>query len=161
MAMIQTKEEGLSMENNRLVRSFYDLNVYQSTYKTSITILTKIIPKLPKEEQFDLANQLRRSAKAIPRLIAESYAKKHQKKGFQALLDDAMQESNETIVSLSHVKDAYKIEPDLCRELIDIYDKASRQLYKLSLAWSNFKERRLMNSKYKTDTQPQTINDKP
>jgi len=134
------------------IRSFYDLNVYQSTYETSIIVLTKIIPKLPKEEQFDLTQQLRRSVKAIPRLIAEAYSKRHQKKGFQALIDDAMQESNETIVSLSHVKDAYKIEVDMCKKLIDVYDKASRQLYNLSLAWSNFKERRPTQPKTEADT---------
>jgi len=124
------------------IRSFYDLDVYRSTYQASISVLTRIIPKLPKEEQFDLVNQLRRSAKAVPRLIAEGYSKRHQKRGFQALLDDAMQESNETIVSLSHVKDIYNIEVKLCVELIDMYDKASRQLYNLSLAWSNFKDKR-------------------
>ena len=135
------------MENKNPIRSFYDLDVYQNTYKASIIVLTKIVPKLPREEQFDLANQLRRSAKAIPRLIAEGYSKRHQKKGFQSLLDDAMQESNETIVSLSHVMDIYKIEIELCKELMDIYDKASRQLYKLSLAWMNFKERRFTKPK--------------
>lgn len=142
------------MEENMQIRSFYDLKVYQNSYKASITVLTRIIPKLPKEEQFDLSNQLRRSAKAIPRLIAEGYSKRHQKKGFQALLDDAMQESNETIVSLSHAKDIYKIETELCKELINIYDMTSRQLYKLSLAWSNFKEKRLTTPKYETDTLP-------
>ena len=131
------------MENfKKPIRSFLDLDVYQSTYQASITVLTEIIPKLPKVEQFNLASQLRRSVKAVPRLIAEAYSKRHQKKGFQALIDDAMQESNETIVSLSHTKDAYKIEVDLCIKLIDLYDKASRQLYNLSLAWANFKERR-------------------
>jgi len=138
------------MENK--IRSFYDLNVYQSTYNASIAVLTRIVPKLPREEQFDLINQLRRSAKAVPRLIAEGYSKRHQKKGFQGLLDDAMQESNETIVSLSHVKNIYNVEPGLCIELIDIYDKASRQLYKLSVAWSNFKESRLTKPKTNYDT---------
>ncbi|MGB8657937.1 MAG: four helix bundle protein [Candidatus Zixiibacteriota bacterium] len=134
------------------IRSFYDLNVYQSTYETSIIVLTKIIPELPKEERFDLTQQLRRSVKAVPRLMAEAYSKRHQKRGFQALIDDAMEESNESIVSLSHVKDAYKIEVDLCRNSIDAYDKASRQLYNLSLAWSNFKEGRLAKPKIETDT---------
>ena len=129
------------------IRSFLDLDVYQGTYKASIVILNRIIPKLPKEERFDLTDQLRRSVKAVPRLIAEGYSKRHQKRGFQALLDDAMEESNETIVSLSHVKDAYRIEIELCEELIDIYDKASRQLYNLSLAWMNFKERRFTKPK--------------
>jgi len=122
--------------------SFNDLDVYKNAYEASIIVLTKIIPKLPKEERFDLAQQLRRSCKAVPRLIGEAYSKRHQKKGFQALVDDAMQESNETIVSLSHVKDAYNIEGELCSTLNDTYDKIARQLYKLSLAWSTFKERR-------------------
>jgi four helix bundle protein len=131
------------MENQKKpIRSFLDLDVYQSTYQASIVVLTQIIPKLPKEECFDLANQLRSSVQAVTRLIAEGYSKRHQKKGFQSLLDDAMEESNETIVSLSHTKDAYKIEVELCTKLVDVYDKASRQLYNFSLAWFNFKERR-------------------
>jgi four helix bundle protein len=136
----------------KFIKSFYDLNVYQNSYKASIVILTKIIPKLPQEERFDLTQQLRCSVKAVPRLIAEAYSKRHQKKGFQALLDSAMEESNETIVSLSHVKDAYKIEVPLCERLVDEYDKTSRQLYKLSLAWSNFKERRQTKYENETDT---------
>ena len=106
-------------------------------------VLTRIVPKLPKEERYDLADQLRRSAKAIPRLIAEGYAKKHQKKGFQKYLDDAMSESNETLVGLCHCRDIYLkyIDPQLCDKLIDKYDKAGRQLYKLSKAWQNFKDR--------------------
>lgn len=124
------------------ITSFHDLDVYRSTYEASIVVLTNIIPKLPKEERFDLSQQLRRSVKAVPRLIAEAYSKRHQKRGFQGLIDDAMEESNETIVSLSHTKDAYKIEVELCTKLIDVYDKASRQLYNLGLAWSNFKDRR-------------------
>ncbi len=124
------------------IRSFTDLDVYQSTYKASLDVLTKIVPKLPKSERLDLADQLRRSAKAIPRLIAEGYAKRHQKRAFQKYLDDAAGESNETIVSLSHVRDVYKIESKLVTELIDIYDKASRQLYNLSVVWQSFGPRK-------------------
>jgi four helix bundle protein len=125
------------------IRSFKDLDVYQNTYTASIEVIIKIVPKLPKVEQDDLADQLRRSAKAIPRLIAEGYSKKHQKKGFQKYLDDAMAESNEMIVSLSHARDLYAncIDAKLCENLIDIYDKSSRQLYNLATKWKNFKER--------------------
>ena len=70
------------MDNRKPIRSFLDLEVYQNTYAASVQVITKIVPKLPKEEQYDLADQLRRSSKAIPRLIAEGYSKKHQKKGF-------------------------------------------------------------------------------
>lgn len=146
------------MKETKTVTSFLNLDVYQTAYKASLTVLATIVPKLPKQEQFDLTDQLRRSAKAIPRLIAEAYSKRHQKRGFQALIDDAMQESNETIVSLSHAKDVYKVEVTVCEELIDTYDKISRQLYRLSLAWSNFKERRYAQPNSANDTQPQPIN---
>jgi four helix bundle protein len=125
------------------IRSFRDLEVYQNSYSASIEVISKIVPNLPKFEQNDLADQLRRSAKAIPRLIAEGYSKKHQKKGFQKYLDDAMAESNEMIVSLCHVRDLYSnyVDPKFCEILIDLYDKSSRQLYNLAVKWKNFKER--------------------
>jgi four helix bundle protein len=124
------------------IKSFTDLEVYQNTYKASLIVLRQIIPKLPKVEQYDLSDQLRRSVKAIPRLIAEGFAKRHQKKGFQKYLDDATGESNETIVSLSHAKDVYNVEPKLICELVDIYDKTSRQLYNLSCVWESFGPRK-------------------
>lgn len=54
------------------VKSFYDLEVCQRTYQAAIAIIKRILPKLPKEERFDLDNQIRRSVKAVPRLIAEA-----------------------------------------------------------------------------------------
>ncbi|OGK22715.1 four helix bundle protein [Candidatus Roizmanbacteria bacterium RIFCSPHIGHO2_02_FULL_37_15] len=122
------------------IRSFKDLDVYQLAYKSCIEIMIEIIPKLPGSEKYNLKDQLSRSCKAVPRLIAEGYAKRHQKFGFQKYLDDARGESNETLVSLEQVKDIYNINPDLCIRLIDTYDKISRQLYNLAKAWSNLKK---------------------
>jgi len=130
------------MEKKQSMSGFYDLEVYRNTYQAALIVFRRILPKLPKEERFDLNSQLRRSAKAVPRLIAEAYSKRYQKKGYQSLLDDATEESNETMVSLSQTKDIYHIEPDLCMELINIYDKSSRQIQNLSFAWSKFKPRR-------------------
>jgi four helix bundle protein len=125
------------------IASFRDLEVYQGTYEACIQVVTRIIPKIPDFEKNDLKSQLRRSVKAIPRLIAEGYAKRHQRHGFQRYLDDAMGECNETIVGLEQCKDLYgtEVEVELCEQLIDLYDKSGRQLYNLSSAWSKFKER--------------------
>ena len=135
------------------IKSFQDLDVYQGTYQAMLEVFKHIVPKLPKEEEYDLKNQLRRSAKAIPRLIAEGHSKRHQKKGFQKYLDDAMAESNETIVSLSQVRDLYSrcVDTNVCGELIDSYDKASRQLYNLSLAWTKFGERKVQRNRVTAD----------
>ncbi len=149
------------MNEKKPIRSFTDLEVYQNSYQAMLDIFQYIIPKLPAEEKFDLTDQLRRSAKAIPRLISEGYAKKHQKKGFQKYIDEAMAESNETIVSLSQAKDLYSamVDIELCARLIDMYDKISRQCYKLAIAWDDFDERK---SKPKpsddNDTRRATVN---
>ena len=123
-----------------------------------LIIFKQILPHLPKEEQYDLKDQLRRSSKAIPRLIGEGYAKRHQAKGFQKYLDDAMAEANETKISLTQSKDLYStyINCKLCEELIDSYDKIGRQLYKLALSWDNFNNR---NRKTKTETGYVTVTD--
>jgi four helix bundle protein len=124
------------------IASFRDLEVYQRSYKCAIVVIKNIIPKLPHDEKYDLCDQLRRSVKAIPRLIAEGYSKKHQVKGFQKYLDDALGESNETIVSLSQTRDIYNIEVELCSKTIDEYEIISRQQYRLSLVWASFGRRK-------------------
>lgn len=105
------------------IKSFRDLEVYQNSYKAMLTTMRDLLPKLPGNEKFDLKDQLSRSCKAIPRLIAEGYAKKHQKLGFKKYLDDAMAEANETIVGIEQCRDIYSIDSSLCGELVSEYDK--------------------------------------
>jgi four helix bundle protein len=122
-----------------MTRSYKDLIVYNNSYEACIKVHKELLPMLPKYEKFDLISQLSRSTKAVPRLIAEGYAKKHQKRGFQKYLDDAMAESNESIVGIEQSRDIYNVNNQLCASLIKSYDITSRQLYKLSIAWSKFK----------------------
>ncbi len=132
------------MEDKKLIRSFQDLEVYQTAYQAMLDVFKHILPKLPAEEKYDLVDQLRRSTKAVPRLIAEGHSKRHQKKGFQKYLDDAMAESNETTVSLTQAKDLYSslVDVKICERLMDTYDKISRQCYNLAIAWDKFNERK-------------------
>lgn len=130
------------MEKKKRIASFKDLEVYQNTYNTMLIVMKEIVPKLPDSEKFDLKDQLSRACKAIPRLIAEGYAKRHQKRGFRKYIDDAMGECNEMVVSLSQARDIYPtyVEIERCNQLVDVYDKSGRQLYKLGDAWTNFKK---------------------
>jgi four helix bundle protein len=122
--------------NNKRVKSYEDLEVYRNTYSAAIKIHKTVIGKLPDHEKYDLIDQLRRSSKAVPRLIAEGYSKRHQKAGFQKYLDDALAECNETAVSLKQCRDIYNIE---CEELISIYDISAKQIYRLAEVWTTFK----------------------
>lgn len=121
------------------IRSFRDLEVFQNSYNDMLKVIKEVIPLLPQKEKFDLISQLNRSTKAIPRLIAEGYGKRHQKAGFQKYLDDALGECNETIVSLEQCRDIYNIDKTIIDQLVINYDKTSRQLYKLRIAWNNIK----------------------
>jgi len=124
------------------IASFRDLEIYQKSYKAATVVIKQIVPRLPREERFDLADQLRRSVKSIPRLIAEGYSKKHQLKGFQKYLDDALGERNETIVSLNQARDIYGIEKEICSNMINEYEIISRQIYTLALVWTSFGRRK-------------------
>ncbi len=134
-------------ENKIKIVSFRDLVVYQNTYKVMLLVMREIIPKLPESEKYDLKDQLSRSVKAIPRLIVEGYAKRHQKFGFQKYLDDAIAECNESIVSIEQCRDLYHINPKLCNKLVKIYDQSARQTFKLAEAWDKFGK----NRRRKTD----------
>ena len=126
--------------NKKVIRSFRDLEVYQNTYKAMLLVMKEIVPKLPENEKYDLKDQLSRSSKAVPRLIAEGFAKKHQKSGFQKYIDDAMGESNETQVGLCQCRDIYPkyIDLNVDEELIKEYEIISKQLYRLKESWDKF-----------------------
>jgi len=130
------------MEKKKIT-SYQDLDVYQRSYNVSLVVVKEILPRLPEYERFDLKNQLLRSCKAVPRLIAEGFAKKHQKAGFQKYLDDAMAEANETQVGLCQCKDIYPdfVNKHLCEDAIKEYEVIGKQLYRLEESWNNFYKR--------------------
>lgn len=122
---------------DNMVRSFFDLTVYQNLYKAMIVILTEVVTKMPNEEKFDLTSQIRRACKAPPALIAEGYAQKHHRKEWKKYLFDAIGECNEMIVHLSCIKDVYSsyVNSQKCEKLIETYNISGKQLYRLAESW--------------------------
>ena len=140
--MAEAKKE--EMAEKKRITSFRDLDVYNNTYEAMLVVMKEIVPKLPDRERYDLQDQLSRASKGIPRLIAEGYAKRHQKAGFHKYIDDAMGECNEMVVSVSQARDLYDsyVDTQVCAKLIDMYDKSGRQLFKLGESWTAFKSRK-------------------
>jgi four helix bundle protein len=112
-----------------------DLDVYKRAFSVSKEILFYLIPRLPANEKFGLADQMRRASKAIPALIAEGYAKKSQQKGFQRYLIDAMGEANEMIVHLCYAKEYLCKDHLTLDKLIEEYNIIGKQLYRLHESW--------------------------
>jgi len=130
--------------NRKPIKSFHDLIVYQNLYKAMVLVHTKVIFALPKEERFDLVDQMRRCSKAGPALIAEGFAKRYQKRQWRKYINDALGECNEMIHHLSVCVDVYNRYADvvLCRKLINLYDLTCKQLTNLGKSWQNFHDKK-------------------
>ncbi|HBU06568.1 MAG TPA: four helix bundle protein [Candidatus Magasanikbacteria bacterium] len=124
---------------SKVISGFRDLDVYQRSYRVMKITMDEVVKKLPIEEKYNLSSQCRRACQAVPRLIAEGYAKRHQVRGFHKYIDDAMAESNEMMVSIEQVKDLYPEYVDIiiCKRLILTYEVISKQLYRLAQSWNN------------------------
>lgn len=131
------------MKKNKTIKGFRDLIVYQNLYKAMLIVLAEIVPKLPREEQYDLKDQMRRCCKAAPALVAEGFAKRYQKQNWRKYIDDTIGECNEMIHHLSVCVDVYSkfLDKNLCQKLIDIYDKSCKQLTNLKKTWQNYHDR--------------------
>jgi four helix bundle protein len=124
----------------KTIKSFHDLIVYQNLYSAMKTILIKVVPRLPREEKIDLADQMRRASKAAPALIAEGFAKRYQLRQWRKYINDTIGENNEMIHHLSVYIDIYgkSVNVSVCKKLIDLYITSSKQLTKLGQSWQDY-----------------------
>ncbi len=73
-------------------RGYRDLKVYQMAYQLALDIheVTKIFPK---EEEYSLVDQIRRSSRSIPANLAEAWKKRRCQKMFISKIIDAAGEA--------------------------------------------------------------------
>ena len=111
----------------KYVKHFKDLEVYQRQRLLAKEVF-ELSKKFPREEQFSLTNQLRRSSRSIGAQIAEAWAKRLYPKHFISKLTDADGEQMETQHWLMEACDcAYLAEPDSGR-LLGFCDEIGRML---------------------------------
>lgn len=77
------------------VASFEDLDVYQHAFELQQQIF-QLSKTWPKDEQYSLTDQVRRSSRSIGANIAEAWAKRRYVAHFVSKLTDADGEQNET-----------------------------------------------------------------
>jgi len=124
--------------NNKIIRSYKDLIVYQKAYKLALEIY-KVTKNYPKEEVYGLVSQMRRSAVSIPCNISEGYRRGHRKEYIQFLhMAHGSCGELETLLSLS--MDLGFIEKELFKSLYQQQEEISRLLNGLTLALSKIKK---------------------
>jgi four helix bundle protein len=82
----------------------------------------------PREEQYSLTDQIRRSSRSVPMNIAEGYRKRLYEKMFVSKMADADGEATETQVSLDFAYDCSYINKDVHDKYITRYEEVGRML---------------------------------
>jgi four helix bundle protein len=109
------------------LETFKDLIVYQKAYKLAMEIF-EITKNFPKEEQYSLTDQIRRSSRSVTTCIAESWARRRYVKSFVNKLIDALGEENETEVWIDYSFDCKYISEETHIHLLTGYDEVRKML---------------------------------
>lgn len=75
--------------------SFRELIVYRKAFEFAMKIF-EITKGFPKEEKYELTDQIRRSSRAVCRAIGEGYRKRQYPRHFSSKISDADMENTET-----------------------------------------------------------------
>jgi four helix bundle protein len=86
------KNEG---RNAKRINSVRDLEVYKLAFESAMEIF-EISKSFPREEQYSLTDQVRRSSRSVCANLAEGWRKRRYKAVFVNKLTDAEQEAAET-----------------------------------------------------------------
>ena len=111
-------------------KSFRDLKVYQAAREAGLQIfvLTKTFPR---EEQYALTDQIRRSSRAIKAMIAEAWARRRYKAAFINKIDEALGETYETQSWLDDAVDDGYVSLQDFKALDDNYDAIGGMLSRM------------------------------
>ena len=84
--------------------TFRDLTVYKKAFALAMEIF-QITKTFPKEEQYSLTDQIRRSSRSVCSNVGESYRKRQYKAHFVSKASDADMENTETRVWLDFARE--------------------------------------------------------
>lgn len=110
--------------------TFKDLEVYKRSYTLALKV-HKFFLTLPKNLQFDIADQIRRASRSIPSNIAEGYARSKSNKDKINFLKNALGSNEEMLFNLEFLKDVGLAGKQEYSLLVDEYTICGRQLYRL------------------------------
>ncbi len=94
--------------------------------------------RLPSEEKYELASQMRRASKSIPANIAEGFGRKTSEKEFKQYMRMAMGSANEMETHLRIAGNLGYFPDSELISLADGYNHVGRQLNRLITNWRTF-----------------------
>jgi four helix bundle protein len=118
------KAEVLYMNSSE---GFNDLIVYRKAYDLAMEIYV-ITRSFPKEEQYAITDQIRRSSRSVCANFAEGYRKRTYLKSFIAKLHDADAECSETMVWLQFARSCALLRDKQFEKLNEGYKEVGKLL---------------------------------
>lgn len=109
------------------VQSAKELIVYRKAYELAMKVFAST-KRFPREEQFALTSQIRRSSRSVCLNLREAWAKRRYEAHFISKLTDCDAENSETDSSLDFAKDCELISPTEHTELTSLCDEVGRML---------------------------------
>jgi len=110
-----------------MVQGFRDLKVYQLSYRLAMEIYSAT-KTFPREEQYSLTDQIRRSSRSVATNIAEGYRKRQYPSMFLSKVADADSEATETQIWLDFAMDCGYLSKEQHARLIRAYEEVGRML---------------------------------
>ena len=99
-----------------LLKSAKDLTVYVKAYELAMRVFV-VSKTFPKEEQYSLTSQIRRSSRSVCLNLREAWAKRRYPAHFVSKLTDCDGENSETDSSLDFAKDCGFVSPEVHSDL--------------------------------------------
>jgi len=101
-----------------LAKSAKELDVYQMAYEFSMELF-RLSRMWPKEEQYSLTDQIRRSSRSVCANLREAWAKRRYKAHFTSKLTDCDGENSETDTWLDYARDCGYLSQEVYQRLSD------------------------------------------
>lgn len=116
------------------VRSYGDLLVYKQAYRLALEV-SKLTKGFPREEQFELGRQLRRSARSVPANIVEGWTKRNSAAEFKRHLLIAAGEAAECKFWIELAADEGISEKAAAKQSLNDFAKLGFMIHKLWKEW--------------------------
>lgn len=113
-----------------MIQSFRDLRVYQKAREETRRIY-QISKLFPKEEQYSLTDQIRRSSRAVSAILAEGWGRRHYPAAFTNKMDEAPSEAMETQAWLGHALDCGYVTAPVFQEMDQVWQNIGGMLNRM------------------------------
>ena len=124
------------MRQDKPISDVEDLHVFQKAYLLSLEIHRKSL-ELPREEQFELAAQMRRASKSICANLAEGFGKRSVSKAeFKRYLMIAIGSADEIRLWIQYCKDLFYLNKETALKWREEYQNVAKMLTGLYHKWN-------------------------